>query len=140
MNRTDSIRVLIVDDHKVVRLGYAQLLHAEGFTVAGEAASGEEALEMLPVVQPDVALVDIAMNGMDGVELTRRIEQDYPEVRVVIVSMHNESYYIERALEAGAEGYVLKDNIDELMREAVSSILAGQMYLCNRVRTQVDGH
>lgn len=130
-------RVFLVDDHRIVRLGFRRLLEQSGtLSVAGEAASGEEALEKIPLVRPDLAVVDISMKGMDGIELTRQIKQHHPEVYVLIVSMHNERFYVDRALEAGADGYVLKDNVDELMLEATDAVLAGQRYLCKGVAGQ----
>lgn len=127
-------RVFLVDDHRIVRLGFRRLLEqSDTLSVAGEADSGEKALEEISQVRPNLAIVDIAMQGMDGIELTRTLKEKYPEVRVLIVSMHNESFYVDRALAAGADGYVLKDNVDELMLEAAGAVLAGRRYLCRDV-------
>ena len=140
MSATDDARVFLVDDHPVVRMGFRALLDGtEHFTVAGEADAGEEALEKIaalsPDERPDLVLVDIAMPGMNGIELTRRLKQSYSEMRVVIVSMHDDSHYVEEALAAGADGYVLKDNIDDLMLVAARAVLSGGLYLCHRVRS-----
>lgn len=131
-------RIFIVDDHPIVRMGFRRLLEMSStFTVAGEAGSGAEALEKVPQARPDLAVVDIAMKGMDGIELTRRLKQSHPNLRVLIVSMHDESLYVERALAAGADGYVLKDNVDELMVEATGEVLAGRQYLGKDVNRQL---
>ena len=114
------------------------LLESHNVTVAGEAASGEEALEMFDEVNPNVVIADIAMGeGMDGIELTRRIKQDHPEVRVLVVSMHDDSYYIESALNAGADGYVIKHNTDGALEEAIEALLNGERYLCIDARKKV---
>ena len=140
MVRSDLPRILLVDDHRVVRLGYRHLLESLGyFAVAGEAASGKEALVVLPDLKPDLAIVDISMKEMDGIELTRRIKRDHPDVRVLVVSMHDGSYHIRQALAAGADGYVLKNNIDTVMEEAVDAVLAGKRYLCKDSRKLVAG-
>ncbi len=134
MVAADFPRVFLVDDHRIVRLGFRRLLEESGtLLVAGEAASGEEALEKIPQVRPDLAIVDISMKGMDGIELTRALKRQYPDVRVLVVSMHDESFYVDRALQAGADGYVLKDNVDELMFEAADEVLAGRRYLCRDI-------
>lgn len=134
MVAADLARVFIVDDHRIVRLGFRRLLEQAGtLSIAGEASSGEEALQKIPHAHPDLAIVDISMKGMDGIELTRHLKQDHPELRVLIVSMHDDTFYVERALEAGADGYVLKDNVDELMLEAAQKVLTGQRYLCRDV-------
>ena len=127
-------RIFIVDDHRVIRLGFRLVLERVGrHAVIGEAESGEEALKKITESAPDLAVVDIAMEGMDGIELTRRLKAQCPGLRVLIVSMHDDSYYVEAALAAGADGYVLKENADELMTKAVDELLGGRTYLCNEV-------
>lgn len=131
-------RALIVDDHRIVRSGIRQLLKVVGIPLAGEAASAEEALEMLTGAEPNVVITDISMKGMDGIELTRQIRQEHPEVRVLIVSMHDEAHFIRKALEAGANGYVVKHNIDVALEEAIGALLDGHRYLCIDARRKVD--
>ena len=137
-SKHSSARVLIVDDHRVVRLGLRQLLKTLGITRAGEAASAELALEAAETAQPDVVITDIAMGDMDGIELTRRIKRDYPDVRVLVVSMFDEAYWIRRALEAGADGYIVKQNIPVALEEALDAVLGGQRYLCIDSRKRVE--
>lgn len=129
MNRSSSkaIRVLIVDDHPVVRRGLQSCLGEHpGFEVVGEAADGEEALRLARALQPDVALVDINMPRMDGLQLCEALHDTAPEVRVVILSIHNKPEYIQRAIRAGAKGYLLKDTPPEQLAEAVQKVYQGQ--------------
>lgn len=139
MTETNAIRVFIVDDHPVVREGFCSLLEqTEDFVVAGEASSGEETLETIDQTESDLAIVDISMKGMDGIELTRRLGEILPELRVLIVSVHDETHYVEDAFDAGANGYVLKDNIHSVLPEAASSVMNGEMYLCEDLRPKTD--
>ena len=132
-------RALIVDDHRVVRLGIRLLLEDYAITVAGEAATGEEALDVFDNARPNVVITDIALgDGMNGVELTRHIKQAHPTVRVLVVSMHEARYLIQKALDAGADGFVVKHNTEEALDEAIESILSGRPYLCKDTRKKVD--
>lgn len=135
---TNSARVFLVDDHPIVRMGFGRLLEAStNLSVCGEAGGGEEALEKMPDTRPDLAVVDISMDGMDGLELTRRLAEEHPDVRVLIVSIHDEVRYVKEALGAGACGYVLKDHASDLMSEASRAILAGQVYICKDMREKL---
>lgn len=136
MIKTRSARVFLVDDNPIVRHGFQLLLESEeSFTVVGEAGSGEEAVEKLSETEIDLAVVDISMEEMDGIELTRELtgkgreDSDLSGPPVLIVSMHGETRYVESALEAGAQGYVLKDNVHVLLPEAVREVLDGKEYL-----------
>jgi DNA-binding NarL/FixJ family response regulator len=103
------IRVLLADDHALVRLGFRGLLrNLEGVEVVAEAGDGHEALELIRAHHPDVALVDIAMPGLNGLELTARVVAESPHTRVVVLSMHDSEEYALRAVQAGASGYLLK--------------------------------
>lgn len=135
MSNAACARVLIVDDHRIVRLGLRHLLEETHCRiVVGEAKSGEEALEVFDEVQPDLVLADISMGGMDGIELTKHLKSSRPDVKVLIVSMHAESLYVHQALNVGADGYVDKGNIDGVIEEATSAVLAGKQYLCESTR------
>jgi len=114
----DDIRVLLVDDHDVVRRGLTALLEgAAGFSVVGAAADGTEALDLVAEHEPDVVLMDLSMPGMDGIEATRRVTSDRPEIRVVVLTSFSDRERILDALDAGAVGYLLKDaDPDELLR------------------------
>lgn len=138
MPPSQSVRIFLVDDHPIVRMGFRALLEqSNSFSIAGEAGSGEEALEMIPDRSVDLALVDISMEGMGGIELTRQLKRDYPEVRVLVVSMHDENHFIRQALDAGANGYILKDNVDEEIDKAARAVLGGRQYLCTEVKKRL---
>lgn len=131
MTSPNPNRVFLVDDHPIIREGFRMLLEdGDGFTVAGEASSGEETLEKLPETGIDLVIVDISMDGMDGIELTRRLKEQHPQLHILVVSMHDETRYVEDALDAGAGGYVLKDNVHAVLPEAARSVLGGELYLC----------
>jgi two-component system, NarL family, response regulator DegU len=124
------VRLMLVDDHKALRQGLRRSLEEEeGFSIVGEAADGDEAVRMAPVVQPDVILMDVSMPDMDGVEATRRILQADPSRRVVMLTMHVDKDIIESAIKAGAVGYLTKDcSIDEII-EAVKMAANGETAL-----------
>lgn len=127
-----TARLFLVDDHPVVREGLRQFIEASGsFSVVGEAGSGEEALDTIVSTGADLAVVDISMGDMGGIELTRQLKQNHPDLRVLIVSMHNDSYYARAALEAGANGYLVKGKVHEEIVDAVNSVLEGRTYLCD---------
>lgn len=139
MTSSSPTRVFLVDDHPIIRNGFRELLEAEGnFEIAGEAGSGAETMQIMPRSDVDLAIVDISMKDMDGIELTRRLKETDPTVEVLIVSMHGETRYIEEALEAGANGYVLKDNVHAVLPEAVRTVMDGKRYLCEKLEDKID--
>lgn len=127
---SDPIRVLIADDHTIFRSGVRQLLEAKpGIEVVGEARDGGETLALVESLKPDVVLMDIAMPGMDGMEATRRIKARWPDVAVLVLTMHHHDEYLFEMLKAGASGYVLKgDGIGELV-DAVQVVNDGKVFL-----------
>lgn len=128
------IRVLLADDHRLVRSGLRLILSQQSdIEVVGEAGTGEEAMESVFGLRPDVVVMDVAMGGMTGVEATRRIAQELPECRVLIVSMHNDPTYVREALRAGARGYVLKDAIEAEFLTAVRAVARGEALLSSAV-------
>lgn len=132
------IRVLLADDHALVRAGIRSLLGAMmEVEVVGEAASGEEALEMTGDSRPDVVLMDIAMKGITGLEAAARMRERHPEVRVVILSMHSGEEYVLQALRAGAAGYLLKDAATGELELALRSVMRGESWLSPAVSRQV---
>lgn len=139
MTKSPPTRVFIVDDHPVVREGFRSLLEQmDALAVAGEASSGMEALETIPQVKTDLAIVDISMKGMNGIELTRRLKEAHPNLRVLIVSVHDETHYVEDALEAGANGYVLKDTVHSVLMEAISEVMKGDVYIGSKLRRRTN--
>jgi len=123
-------RIVIVDDHPLFRKGLEQLIHsADGFAVCGEAASAAQAMDVLRQVKPDLVIVDISLPGANGVELIKNIRAELPKLPVLVLSMHDESLYALRALRAGAQGYVMKQEALEKVIDAIREILAGRPYL-----------
>ena len=124
------ISVLVVDDHAVVRSGLRLLLDAEpGLEVVGEAGSGHEAVARSRSLKPDVVLMDVVMPGEDGIETTREVLRERPEVRVLVLSMQDDPSYVREAFAAGACGYVLKEAADAEVVHAVREVAAGGRYV-----------
>lgn len=138
-----AVRFLVVDDHPVFRQGLVALIESvPGYEVAIEAGSAEEALTKLDTTRPDIALVDISLVGKSGLDLASSIHASYRDVKVLIVSMHDEIIYASRALKAGAQGYVMKQEPAPVMLEAIRTVLDGEVYLSEamRERLQETGH
>jgi len=124
------IRVVVVDDHALHRDGTRQILEAHpDLQVVGEAASGEVALALVNQLRPDVVLMDIRLPGMNGVEVTRALTRDHPDVRVLMVSAYDEDVYVRGALEAGAAGYLRKTAPGKELVEAVRAVAGGATVL-----------
>lgn len=137
-SQTSPIRVLLADDHALVRAGMRSLLNAMTLVrVVGEAASGEEALELALRERPDVVLMDIAMKGMTGLDAAARIREQQSDVRVVILSMHSGEEYVLKALRAGAVGYLLKDAATGELELALRSVMRGESWFSPAVSRQV---
>ena len=124
------VRIVIADDHGVVRDGLTALLEEEpGWTVVGTAADGREALELIRRLRPDLALLDITMPEMSGLEVARIVARELPQVRILILTMHEEEAFFFEALRAGAAGYVLKGAGSEELLSALHAVLEGGVYL-----------
>ncbi len=126
---TVPARILIVDDHAIVRQGIALLLskHPE-FKVCGEAGTCDEALVAVEKLKPEVVLLDLTLKDRNGLDLVREWKEKKPALRVLVVSMHDEREFAERVLRAGARGYVMKENADEVIVEALHTVLRGEIY------------
>ena len=135
------VRILLADDHVLVRAGIRALLNSMGgVEVVGEASSGEEALEFAARERPDVVLMDIAMKGMTGLEAAAQIRERHPGMRVVILSMYSGEEYVRHALRVGAAGYLLKDAAAQELELALRSVVRGESWLSPGVsRRMVDG-
>jgi len=124
------IRVLIADDHTIVRSGVRMLLEAEaGITVVGEAVDGAQAIALTEKLQPDVVLMDIGMPGIDGLEATRQIKEKWPDIHVLVLTMHRSEEYFFEMLNKGASGYILKGAETSDLIQAVRVVAAGDVFL-----------
>ncbi|MDP3686506.1 MAG: response regulator transcription factor [Sulfurimicrobium sp.] len=131
-------RVAIVDDHPIVRQGISQLIDQEDDLVTCCQASGaQEAIELMARCVPDILLVDISLDGISGIELIKMLRQHKIKVPVLIISMHDESLYAERALRSGAKGYVMKQEATEKVLTAIRQVLRGEIYLSERLQGKI---
>ena len=131
-------RVFIVDDHTMFREGLRQLIEYEpGMTVCGGAPDAEKAMEGIRQTKPDVVIVDITLADSSGLDLVKTIKTEYEDLPVLVVSMHEESLYAERALRAGAMGYVMKNEPAKTVTAAIHSVLSGEMYLSRKMSSSV---
>lgn len=129
-----SHRVFIVDDHPLVREGLANLINQQSdCTVCGEAEDSAGAITGIGSSQPDVVLVDISLKNESGLELVKTLGNQFPELAVIVLSMHDEALYAERALHAGARGYVMKRETTKNVLTAIRRVLAGDIYVSDRV-------
>ena len=133
-------RVLVVDDHPIVRQGLTMLINREpDLMVCGEAEEMHSATQAIESLRPDIVLLDISLGGPDGLELLKQLRARDDELPVLILSMHEESIYAERVLRAGANGYIMKQEATELVLTALRRILAGQVYVGDRVAARMLG-
>ncbi len=122
--------VLIIDDHPLFSRGLSQLIETqEAYKVTGIAKNHDESIEMIKELSPDLAIVDLNLGQEDGLELIKDILSIRPETKVLVLSMHDERYYAERALKAGAKGYIMKEEAESNVSTAVNTVMAGQIYL-----------
>ena len=135
------IRILLADDHALVRLGFGALLRQiEGVEVIAEAGDGHEALELIRAHCPDVVLADIAMPNLNGLELAARVASDYSKTRVIMLSMHESEEYALRAVQAGIAGYLLKDADSRELEAAIRAVRRGETYFCPAISRHIADH
>jgi DNA-binding NarL/FixJ family response regulator len=128
-------RIFLVDDHPLVREWLTNLINQlPGLSVCGEAASGDAALQGIEAQSPDVAIVDLSLKEGSGLELIKAIKSRHPETAIIVLSMHDEQYYAERTMRAGARGYVMKGEVTSDILTAIREVLAGKIYLSTRMR------
>jgi DNA-binding NarL/FixJ family response regulator len=138
---TKKRTVFLVDDHPIVRQGLTLLINQEpDLTVCGQAEEMHSALQAIQSFHPDIMIVDISLNGPDGLELLKNIRAKHSGMPVLILSMHDESIYAERALRAGANGYIMKQEATEKVLVALRRILAGEIYVSDRVGNHMLQH
>jgi DNA-binding NarL/FixJ family response regulator len=136
--RTSKRTVFVVDDHPLLRQGLALLINQQqDLEVCGEAEEAQAAMEAIAKRRPDILIVDISLNGPDGLDLLKNIRASYPDLPVLILSMHDEAIYAERALRARANGYIMKQEATEKVLVAVRRILHGEVYLSDRMANKM---
>jgi DNA-binding NarL/FixJ family response regulator len=129
-----KLRILIADDHELVRRGIRGLLQTHrGWRIVGEAVNGREAVQMAKTLKPNLAIVDISMPDLDGLEATRQIREADPNIEVVVLTMHESNQMVRRVLEAGARGYVLKSDLARCLVKAVKCVSEGKRFLTPKV-------
>jgi len=134
----NAIRLIVTEDHALVRAGLCALLQdIEGVEVLAEAGDGREAIRLVEKFQPDIVLMDVAMDGMNGLEAAARISKEYPGVRVIMLSMHASEEYVLQALRAGAAGYLLKDAGTAELDFALRAVARGETYLSPAISKHV---
>jgi two-component system, NarL family, response regulator NreC len=132
------IRILLADDHAVVRQGFKMILAAQpDMEIVGEAGNGREAVELAEKLHPDILVMDVAMPELNGIEATRRVVSSLPHSRVVALSMHKDSVYVREILRAGARGYLLKDSVADDLVAAIRAVASGEGYLSPGVSNAV---
>lgn len=132
-------KIVLVDDHPVLRKGLARLIDSkEGFVVCGEASSAPDAMEVIREQKPHLAIVDIGLPGASGIDLTKSIRAEFPDVPVLILSMHDDPLYATRALRAGATGYIVKQDAIDNIATALQETLDGRRYLSPGIAEQLQ--
>ncbi|KYZ75543.1 two-component system response regulator [Anaerosporomusa subterranea] len=125
-----KLKVLLADDHKLLRSGLKLLLQRNpDMLVVGESADGEQTIQLFEQLQPDILLLDLSMPAMDGIECLKEIKSRYPEAKVIVLTMHEDENYIKRAMQAGASAYVHKSAADTDLFKAIEAVQAGGIYL-----------
>ena len=139
MDFEDRKKIVLVDDHPVLRKGLARLIDSkEGFVVCGEASSAPDAMEVIREQKPHLAIVDIGLPGASGIDLTKSIRAEFPDVPVLILSMHDDPLYATRALRAGATGYIVKQDAIDNIATALQETLDGRRYLSPGIAEQLQ--
>jgi DNA-binding NarL/FixJ family response regulator len=133
-----KLGILLVDDHPITRQGVAALINQEGnLMVCGEADSAPKALELITKLAPDMAVIDISLKSVNGLELMKNIKALMPKLPVLVMSMHDEALYAERALRAGAQGYIMKQEASEKILVAIQRVLKGELYLSDKMQEKM---
>lgn len=134
----NKTNILIVDDHPIVRQGLAELVnHENDFVVCGQAEDAHQAMKAVKELKPDMAIVDISLKETSGMELIKNLNLQYPNLPVLALSMHDESLYAERALRAGARGYIMKVEATEKVIMAIHKILNGEIYISDKMAAKM---
>lgn len=132
------VRVLLADDHTLVRAGIRRIIESQpGYVVVGEAADGNDAIDVIRRVEADVLVLDLKMEGRDGIDVLRMVRAERPGLKVVVLTMHAGREYVARAMEEGANGYLLKDSAVQDLAAAIEAVLAGRPYFSPAIQQQM---
>jgi DNA-binding NarL/FixJ family response regulator len=138
VNRKPKIKVLLVDDHPILRAGLGKLINQEAdMMICGEAEDGATAFDLAGTLNPDIAVIDISLKGSNGIELVKNLKARYPELPTLVLSMHDESLYAERALRAGSLGYIMKEEAIEQVLVAIRKVLQGEIFLSEKMKSKM---
>ena len=138
VNRKPKTKVLLVDDHPILRTGLRRMIDQEtDMQVCGEAEDGPKAFELCGTLTPDIAVIDISLKGSNGIELVKNLKARYPELPTLVLSMHDESLYAERALRAGSRGYIMKEEAIEQVLVAIRRALLGEIFLSEKMKSRM---
>lgn len=138
MNSPAKAKIFIVDDHPILRQGLALLINQEDDIITvGEASDATEAMQGIEKVKPDLVLMDISLEGTSGIELTKNILVKQPDLRVLVISMYDESVYVDRALQAGAKGYLMKREVTDHIITAIRKVMSGEVYVSDRWKEKI---
>lgn len=136
--KKDKVRILIVDDHPILRYGLRRLIDAEeDMAVCGEAANAADGFEAVGNLKPDMVIVDISMKGRSGIELVKDVHARHAGLPLLMLSVHEEATYAERALRAGARGYIMKQRAPKLIISAIREVMAGEVFVCDKMATKL---
>lgn len=136
--RKPKTKVLLVDDHPILRAGLGRLINQEAdMMICGEAEDGATAFDLAGTLNPDIAVIDISLKGSNGIELVKNLKARYPELPTLVLSMHDESLYAERALRAGSLGYIMKEEAIEQVLVAIRKVLQGEIFLSEKMKSKM---
>ena len=138
VNRKPKTKVLLVDDHPILRQGLGRLINAEAdLIICGEAEDASKAFDLVGTLSPEVAVIDISLKNSNGIELIKNIKARYSALPILVLSMHDESLYAERALRAGALGYIMKEEASGQVLVGIRKVLAGEIFLSERMKSKM---
>ena len=138
VNRKPKTKVLLVDDHPILRAGLGRLINQEAdMMICGEAEDGPTAFDLVGTLNTDIAVIDISLQGSNGIELVKNLKARYPELPTMVLSMHDESLYAERALRAGSLGYIMKEEAIEQVLVAIRKVLQGEIFLSEKMKSKM---
>ena len=133
-----KIKVLLVDDHPILRAGLSKLINQEAdMLVCGEAEDGPKGFDLVGKLHPDVVVVDVSLKGGNGIELIKNLKASHPDLPMLVLSMHDETLYAERALRAGSRGYIMKEEAIEQVLVGIRKVLAGEIFLSERMKDRM---